>query len=140
MSYNRFEYDFLSITPEKVGPTGVVTIGFEVKNVGDRAGDEVVQLYVCDVVASVSRPVKELKGFRRIRLEAGEKRTVTFKLSADQLAFYDRYMRLVVEPGTFEVMVGDSSADIRLKGTFEVVGDVKVVPSNRAFFSEVNVS
>jgi len=140
LSYNRFEYDFLSITPEKVGPTGVVTIGFEVKNVGDRAGDEVVQLYVCDVVASVSRPVKELKGFRRIRLEAGEKRTVTFKLSADQLAFYDRYMRLVVEPGTFEVMVGDSSADIRLKGTFEVVGDVKVVPSNRAFFSEVNVS
>jgi len=140
LSYTKFEYIALSITPEKVGPTGMVTISFEVKNVGDRVGDEVVQLYMHDVVASVSRPVKELKGFKRIRLEPEEKKTVKFRLSMDQLAFYDRHMRLVVEPGTFEVMVGSSSEDIRLRGSFEVTGDVKVIPPNRAFFTEVVIS
>ena len=140
LSYTKFEYDSLSITPKKVGPTGVVTISLDVKNVGDRAGDEVVQLYIHDPVASVSRPVKELKGFKRIRLKPEEKRTVTFRLSMDQLAFYDRYMRLVAEPGIFEVMAGASSEDIRLKGSFEVVGDVKVVPSNRTLFTEVTTS
>ncbi|MDH5689347.1 MAG: fibronectin type III-like domain-contianing protein, partial [Candidatus Bathyarchaeota archaeon] len=107
---------------------------------GDRAGDEVVQLYIHDPVASVSRPVKELKGFKRIRLKPEEKRTVTFRLSMDQLAFYDRYMRLVAEPGIFEVMAGASSEDIRLKRSFEVVGDVKLVPSNRTLFTEVTTS
>ncbi|MFB0502729.1 MAG: glycoside hydrolase family 3 N-terminal domain-containing protein [Candidatus Bathyarchaeia archaeon] len=137
LSYTKFEYDSLSITPKKVGPTGIVTISFNVKNVSDHAGDEVVQLYIHDPVAIVSRPVKELKGFKRIRLKPEEKRTVTFRLSMDQLAFYDRYMRLVAEPGIFEVMAGASSEDIRLKGSFEIVGDVKVVPSNRTLFTEV---
>ncbi|MFQ6095112.1 MAG: glycoside hydrolase family 3 N-terminal domain-containing protein [Candidatus Bathyarchaeia archaeon] len=140
LSYTVFKYSSLNITPQKVGPTGVVTISLDVKNTGDRAGDEVVQLYIRDVVASVSRPVKELRGFKRISLEPGEKRTVTFTLSMDQLAFYDRHMRLVVEPGTFEVMVGASSEDIKLRGSFEIVGDVKVVPPNRAFFTKVSVS
>ena len=140
LSYTMFEYSSLNITPEKVGPKGAATVSLEVKNAGDHVGDEVVQLYVHDVVANVSRPVKELKGFKRIRLEPGQKQKVTFTLSMDQLAFYDQHMRLIVEPGTIEVMVGASSEDIRLKGSFEITGDVKVVPPNRTLFTEVTMS
>ncbi len=140
LSYTKFEYSSLNIVPEKVGSAGKVMVIFEVRNVGNRVGDEVVQLYISDEVASVSRPVKELKGFKRITLKPEEKKTITFRLSVDQLAFYDRQMRFVVEPGTFKLMIGSSSEDIRLTGRFEVVGDVKIVPSNRAFFSEVTVS
>jgi len=138
LSYTKFEYGSLTITPEKVGPAGKVTIGFDVKNVGGRVGDEVVQLYTRDEVASASRPVKELKGFKRLSLEPGEKRTVVFRLPVDQLAFYDRHMSLVVEPGRFTVMIGGSSEDIQLTGGFEVVGDRKAMPARRAFFSEVS--
>ena len=140
LSYSSFEYDSLQIMPEMAGPGGVVTISVGVTNIGQRGGMEVVQLYVRDVVASVSRPVKELKGFRKIGLEPGEKKTVTFMLSVAQLAFYDRHMRLVVEPGEFQVMVGPSSEDIRVSGTLEVVGDVKVVPPDRALITEVTES
>jgi len=78
-----------------------------------------VQLYIGDVVASVTRPAKELKGFERVVLEDGEEKRVIFKLSLDQLAFYNREMKLVVEPGTFKVMIGSSSEDIRLQDSFE---------------------
>jgi len=139
LSYTTFEYNSLTITPEKVGSAGRVALSFDVRNSGDRKGDEVVQLYIRDEVASVTRPVKELKGFKRLTLEPDEKRTVTLKLSIDRLAFYDRQMRFVVEPGTVKVMVGSSSEDIRLIGSFEIVGDTKVVPSQRTFFSEVTV-
>jgi len=139
LSYTSFEYSMLKISPEKVGPAGSVEISFDVENVGDRKGDEVVQLYIRDEVANVTRPAMELKGFKRLTLEPGEKRRITFKLSVDQLAFYDRHMRLIVEPGTFKVMIGSSSEDIRLSGSFEVIGDTKVTPSNRTFFSEVTV-
>ena len=139
LSYAKFEYSSLAISPGKVGPAGKVAVSCEVKNVGDRKGDEVVQLYIRDEVASVSRPAKELKGFRRITLEPGEKKTVTFHLSMDQLAFYDRHMRFVVEPGTLKVMVGSSSEDIKLTGTFEVVGATKVTPSDRTFFTEATI-
>ena len=81
---------------------------------GDRAGDEVVQLYLNDVVSSVVTPLKELKGFQRVALQPGESRTVTFTLGSKQLALLDRHLEPVVEPGTFEVMIGG------LKGTFEV--------------------
>lgn len=140
LSYTKFEYSSLCITPEKVGPAGKVAISFRVKNVGARVGNEVVQLYICDEVASVSRPIKELKGFKKVELKPGEERAVTFNLSMDQVAFYDRYMRFVVEPGTFKVMVGRSSEDIRLNGKFEVVGNERVVPSKRTFFSEATVN
>jgi len=139
LSYTQFEYDGLTVTPKKVNPAGKVSISCEVKNMGNRQGDEVVQLYVKDEVASVSRPVKELKGFRRLALEPGEKKTVTFELSMDQLAFYDRHMKFVVEPGLFKVMVGSSSEDIRLEGSFEVIGETKLTPSSRTFFSNVTV-
>jgi len=122
LSYTRFEYGALEITPPEAQPQDYVRIRVPVTNVGERAGEEVVQLYVHDVVASVTRPVRELKGFARIALAAGEKKTVTFELAVRQLAFYDRRMAFVVEPGTIAVMVGSSSEDIRATGTFEIVG------------------
>ncbi len=84
----------------------------EVENVGRRAGDEVVQLYIRDVAASMARPVKELKGFQRVTLRPGEKRRIEFTLDADSLGFYNREMKFVVEPGEFKVMVGSSSEDL----------------------------
>ncbi|TLN15655.1 beta-glucosidase, partial [bacterium] len=139
LSYTEFKYGSLNIAPEKVGPAGRVSIRFEIRNAGRREGEEVVQLYVSDEVASVSRPVRELKGFKRLRLEPGEGKTVTFDLAADQLAFYDRHMRFVVEPGRYGVMIGSSSEEIRLKGSFEVIGE-KVVPPKRTFFSRADIS
>ncbi|MEM2319166.1 MAG: glycoside hydrolase family 3 N-terminal domain-containing protein [Candidatus Bathyarchaeia archaeon] len=121
LSYTKFEYGNLRISPERIKPDGKVKVQLEVKNVGECRGDEVVQLYLHDPYASVTRPLKELKGFKRITLEPGEWRTVEFILGSEELSFYDEGMNLVVEPGVFEVMVGGSSEDIRLKGTFEVV-------------------
>jgi len=139
LSYTTFKYTALSITPKECGPNGTVTVKCRVTNTGKVAGDEVVQLYIRDEVASVSRPVMELKGFARVALEPRQTRTVAFTLALDQLAFYDPHMRFVVEPGTFRVMVASSSADIRLKGAFEVTGPAKVVMSHRTFFSKVEV-
>ncbi len=140
LSYTQFEYSDLVIEPTQVPPAGTVRISVTVKNVGDREGDEVVQLYVRDPVASRVRPVKELKGFKRITLQPGEAKRVTFHLSMDQLAFYDHAMRLIVEPGTVEVMVGSSSEDIRLKGSFEIVGAKREVPPERVLFTKVEAT
>jgi beta-glucosidase len=120
LSYTTFEFSDLEIQPERVPLRGDLTIRLSVKNTGDRAGDEVVQLYINDVIASVTRPVKELKGFQRVHLQTGEKRAVEFRLPTERLAFYDKSMQRNVEPGLFKVMVGCSSADIRLEGEFEV--------------------
>ena len=91
-----------------------------VTNTGKRAGDEVVQLYLHDRVASVTRPVKELRGFSRIQLKAGGSKRVEFRVGPADLGFYDRDMKRVIEPGKFDVMVGASSADIRQRATLEV--------------------
>lgn len=120
LSYTQFDYSSLTISPEKIAPDGEVEISLEVKNVGDREGDEVVQLYLRDLVGSVTRPVKELKGFKRITLKPGEKANVKFVVGAERLAFVNREMERVVEPGAFEVMIGGSSEDIKLTGGFEV--------------------
>jgi len=121
LSYTTFAYSNLRITPESIDPTGTATVSVDVQNVGALAGDEVVQLYIHDVVASVARPLKELKGFRRITLKPGEKTTVTFRLGPEELSMLDRDLKAVVEPGTFEVMIGSSSEDIRLRSTLQVV-------------------
>ncbi len=92
------------------------------RNTGDRAGDEVVQLYVRDRVASITRPSRELKGFARVALEPGERRTVTFTVPADLLSFVGVDFARIVEPGTIEVKIGASSADIRLETSVELVG------------------
>jgi len=139
LSFTRFEYAGLEISPAQVRVTEDVRIRVSVTNTGDRSGDEVVQLYVHDLVASVTRPVKELKGFQRISLACGQRKTVTFELSASQLAFYDRGMAFVVEPGTIEVMVGSSSDDIRATGVFEVVGPTTAVPAFTTFTTKTRV-
>ena len=94
-------------------------VSVEVANVGDRAGDEVVQLYLRDVAASVTRPVQELKGFERVTLAPGEKRRVAFVLTNEHLGFFDRSMKWVVEPGLFQIRVSNSSEG-GLTGTFHV--------------------
>jgi beta-glucosidase len=121
LSYTKFEYTNLQLTPQKINPNGKIRVSVDVQNVGDRKGDEVVQLYVHDVVASVTRPLEELKGFKRISLDPKEKKTVTFELGREQLEYLGEKMRYVLEPGTVEVLVGSSSEDIRLKSSFEVV-------------------
>ena len=120
LSYTRFEYTNLKITPETIKPDGKVKVSVDVRNVGGRAGDEVVQLYIRDVVGSVTRPVKELKGFKRINLKPDEKRTVEFTLGPEELSFTDEEMKRVVEPGTINVMVGKSSEGIQLIGSFKI--------------------
>jgi len=118
LSYTQFTYSNLQITPQKSGRNAEFTVQVDVQNIGTRTGKEVVQLYIRDLYASVSRPVKELKGFEKISLDPGEKRTVTFKLNSEHLQMLDRDLHWVVEPGEFEVMTGSSSEDIRLRGSF----------------------
>jgi beta-glucosidase len=99
-----------------------VAIEVVVENRGERAGDEVVQLYLRDVLASVTRPVLQLAGFARVRIAAGESRRVRFHLDPAQLAFHDARQRLVVEPGEVRVFVGASSQDLRCEGSFAIRG------------------
>ncbi|MGB7539865.1 MAG: fibronectin type III-like domain-contianing protein [Anaerolineales bacterium] len=109
-------YTDFFIAPAQAGFGGVGEIRLMVANIGKVAGDEVVQLYVCDPVASTSRPVKEWKGFCRIGLKPGEFRKVVFRPPVDILAFYDENMDLVTEAGAIQDMLGSSSADIRVAG------------------------
>ncbi len=120
LSYTKFAFDNLKLNAPRMAADGRVTVTVDVRNVGERAGDEVVQLYVRDVAASVARPVRELKGFERVSLNPGEKRTVRFVLEAQSLGFYDAQMQFVVEPGMFQVFVGDCSVG-GLKVDLEIV-------------------
>jgi beta-glucosidase len=122
LSYTTFEYSDLQISPEKAISGGRVDISLSVNNTGKVAGDEVVQLYVCDESSSVPRPVIELKGFYRITLRPGERRKLTFHLPVNLLAFYDTERKLIVEAGTVRISLGSSSADLRLSGSLEIVG------------------
>jgi len=116
LSYTSFTYANLELSPATLPMDGTVRVKCSVQNAGDRPGDEVVQLYVRDPVASVTRPVKELKGFRRLRLQPGEEREVEFLIDGEQLAFLDRDLKPIIEAGDLEVMIGSSSEDIRLRG------------------------
>jgi beta-glucosidase len=122
LSYTTFEYSGLEVSPEAVKRDGTVDVTLKVKNTGARPGAEVVQLYVHDPESSVDRPEKELKGFRRVSLQPGETRAVSFTLDRSALSFFDPGRReWVAEPGAFEVLVGASSRDIRLRGAFRLV-------------------
>ncbi len=121
LSYTTFDYSDLRIIPQAIRPDGNVRVSIDVRNSGARPGDEVVQLYTRDSVASVTRPVMELKGFRRITLKPGEKTTVVFHLTSKELSFLNRRLKPVVEPGNIGIMLGSSSKDIRAKGALEVV-------------------
>lgn len=123
LSYTHFEYGALNIeAPETDEP---LRIAIEVRNAGDRTGDEVVQLYVQDLVASVTRPISQLAGFARVPLAPDETRRVLFEVPQAQLAFYSADMRFVLEPGVFEARIGASSTDIRAKARFELGGRVR---------------
>ena len=119
LSYTKFKISNLQVSAPRIAANGTLTVTVDVENTGQRSGDEVVQLYIRDPVASMSRPVKELKGFQRLTLQAGEKRRVGFVLDREHLGFWNREMRYVVEPGEFRVMVGSSSADV-IEAKFEV--------------------
>lgn len=124
LSYTDFIYSNLVIENKDLTPYGELTISFDVKNIGDVAGEEVPQLYVHDVEASVDRPIKELKAFTRIYLEPGEAKTITFALPYDTLSFWDvDNARWVVENGLFDIMIGASSEDIRLSDQIMVSGN-----------------
>ena len=120
LSYTDFVYSNLAIDGKTIRPDGTTTLRLDVRNSGKIRGEEVVQLYIRDVVASVTTPVMQLRGFERISLAPGETRTVRFTLGPEELAVLDRELIWVVEPGTFDVMIGHSSRDIRLRGSFEV--------------------
>ncbi len=123
LSYTHFTYSDLVLPPEvKVGEKFQVSV--KVKNAGDVAGKEIVQLYVRDVESRLVRPLKELKGFDKVALEPGESKTITFDLEPRSLSYYDPHRKAWIEdPGAFEVLVGASSHDIRLNGSFELVED-----------------
>lgn len=120
LSYTQFKLSNLHVNKARIRSGGSVTVSAEVENTGDRAGDEVVQLYIHQRTASVTRPVKELKGFQRVTLRAGETRHVEFTLGPRELGFYDRAMHFGVEPGTINVTVGNSSEG-GLESSFEIV-------------------
>ena len=125
LSYTTFEYSGLKLDKDTYGPEDTITATLTIKNTGTRAGQEVVQLYVRDEQARLARPEKELKAFAKVSLEAGESKTVTLTLDRQSLAFYDPSIPgWVAEEGRFEVLVGASSADIRLQAAFHYTGDV----------------
>lgn len=126
LSYTTFEYRNLRMSRATMPGSDSLVVTVDLSNAGTRAATEVAQLYLRDDAATVTRPVRELRGFRRVALQPGEARQLQFKLAPDDLAFYDRTMRRVVEPGTFTVWVGGSSA-ATLQGRFAVTGDVVVL-------------
>jgi beta-glucosidase len=121
LSYTTFKYGGLKISPESSVTNGFITVSFDLTNTGTRAGDEIPQLYVNQVVSSVTTWEKRLCGFDRIHLEPGERKTVTMTIAPECLAIWNLEMKRVVEPGDFKVMIGASSADIRLTGKFEML-------------------
>jgi beta-glucosidase len=124
LSYTTFQYDGLKLSASQIKSSDTINVSVDVTNTGKVAGDEVVQLYVHQEKCSVKVPEKELRGFQRISLKPGEKRTVTLAVPGEKLAFWDEKTHgFVVEPGTFDVMVGASSGDIRQKQSFEVTAN-----------------
>jgi beta-glucosidase len=112
LSYSTFKYANVSVSPNAIGPEGKAKVLVDVTNTSSVRGEEVVQLYIRDEVSTVTRPVKELRGFRRLSIDPGKTERVEFILGPDELSFLDRDMRRVVEPGTFKIMVGGNSADL----------------------------
>ena len=115
LSYTTFAIANVRLDKKKVKRGASARVSADVTNTGARAGSETVQLYIHDLFSSATRPMKELKGFRRIVLEPGETRTVSFDITPELLAFYDANMKYTVEPGDFEIMVGNSSRDADLQ-------------------------
>jgi beta-glucosidase-like glycosyl hydrolase len=139
LTYTTFAYDDLVVTPAEVDVAGTFTVRCTVTNTGARAGTEVVQLYLTDPVASVARPVLQLRGFARVPLEPGASTEVTFTVPTDLVAFTGVDLGRIVEPGVIEVRVGASSGDLRLRGEVVLVGEVREAGEDRALVAEVEV-
>ena len=137
LSYTSFEYSDLALDKTTLSAEDTLTLSFTLKNTGKREGTEVVQLYLCDPVASVARPAKQLLGFARVPLKVGEERRVTFSVPVTLFAFLDEDMKWKVEKGEVQLLVGASSEDIRLTASLSVKEDAYIDPSTRAFFAEV---
>lgn len=121
LSYTAFEYSDLRISPQEAPVDGKISVSVTVENIGQRVGDEVVQLYVHDQESSVIQPAKELQGFNRVTLNPGEEKTITFVFPVEKLSFYDdKTHNFIVEPGLFDIMVGSSSEDIRERGILTI--------------------
>jgi beta-glucosidase len=121
LSYTKFDYSGLKLSSTKIKNNETIRVSFQLSNVGKVAGEEVVQLYLKDKFGSVVRPVLELRDFQKVKLNAGESKTIEFTIDKEKLSFYNNKLEWVAEPGDFEVMIGASSADIELKSDFELV-------------------
>ncbi len=121
LSYTKFDYSGLKLSSAKIKSNETIKVSFQLSNVGKVAGEEVVQLYLKDKFGSVVRPVLELKDFQKVKLNAGESKTIEFTIDKEKLSFYNNKLEWTTEPGDFEVMIGASSADIKLKSDFELV-------------------
>ncbi len=121
LSYTSFQYTNLQLSKKKINSHEQIAVTCAITNTGNYAGEETVQLYIRDKVGSIVRPVKELKDFKKIKLAAGETKTVSFLINREKLSFYNEQLQWVAEPGDFELMIGASSRDIRLKSAFELV-------------------
>lgn len=137
LSYTTFEYSELKLNKTEVEPEETICIEAMIKNTGKVVGDEVVQLYLVDRYASMTRPVKELAGFKRITLQPGEAKKVIFEVEASQMAFLDLEMKWKVEKGMIGVEVGSSSEDIRLNGEFEIKNSRWISGKDRGFYAKV---
>lgn len=139
LSYTTFEYSGLKIEQKSIGPKEQIGIELTIKNTGSRKGDEIIQLYFRDLYASTTRPVKELAGFKRITLEAGEEKRVFFVMKASQTAFLDRTMRWKIEKGEFEIQIGSSSEEIQLCDMFCITEDAWIEGRERGFYADARV-
>lgn len=141
LSYTTFDYQNLKIGSHQPQAGGTIDVELTLTNTGDRYGEEVVQFYVHDQMALVTRPVKELKGFKRVGLKPGQSVQLQWQLPVNLLAYYDADMNLIVEPGTVSVMIGSSSEDIRLSGSVDIAGDTTILsPDDKVFLSHVDVA
>ena len=139
-SYTTFALDALHISDTEIPTDGEFTVSVRVRNTGPRAGTEVVQLYLHDVVAQVTRPVRQLTGFARVHLEPGATARVRFRVHADRTAFTGRDLRRVVEPGELDVLVGRSAADLPCHGRVRLTGPLRLVGHDRRLVTPVEVS
>lgn len=139
-SYTTFELDDLQISAGTVPTDGEVTVSVRVRNAGSRAGDEVVQLYLEDPVASVARPTRQLIGYVRVSIPAGAAATVSFTVHADRTAFTGRHLERIVEAGRLELLVGTSVADLPCRGTVWLTGPTRTVGPGRALLTPVTVT
>ncbi len=138
-SYTTFQVDDLRLSSGDVPTDGEFTASVRVRNIGPRAGEVVIQLYLHDVVASVTRPVKQLAGFVRVPLEAGVDAEVSFSVHADRTAFAGRNLQRIVEPGEVEVLVGTSAVDLPCRAVIRLTGPVRVVGHDRHLVTPVDV-